>query len=182
LKRQQNTPSEAHDPSTIRAWFAGRLPEEWTSAGAPTIEIDREEITVTLEIALPVLADDASDSDQAEAAAGRISGFREDTRERRMGVADEAEQRFGRTVSWAVTVGGRTELFTHVAAPVMTRLRQPERQVLDTLIDGNIARSRAEAVAWCVRLVGKNTDQWLTDLRAAISGVDEVRHAGPDAD
>jgi hypothetical protein len=181
MKRQQNTHAETHDPSTIRSWFAGRLPEEWTSAGAAAIAIDRDEITITLQIAPPDLAENASDTDRAEAAGGRISGFREDTRERRMAVASEAEHRFGRSVSWAVEVGGHTELFTHVAAPVMTRLRQPERQVLDTLIEGNIARSRADAVAWCVRLVGQNTDEWLTDLRDAIRTVEDVRNAGPDA-
>lgn len=181
MKRQNNTPTETHDPSTIRSWFAGRLPEEWTTAGDPAIEIDRDEITITLQIAPPDLPTKASDTDRSEAADGRISGFREDTRERRMAVAREAEHRFGRSVSWAVDVGGHTALFTHVAAPVMTRLRQPERQVLDTLIEGNIARSRADAVAWCVRLVGQNTDAWLTELRDAIRTVDDVRRAGPDA-
>ena len=181
MKRQQNTHAETHDPSMIRSWFAGRLPEEWTLAGDAAIEIDRDEITVTLQIAPPDLPANASDTDRAEAADGRISGFREDTRERRMAVAREAEHRFGRSISWAVDVGGHTELFTHVAAPVMTRLRQPERQVLDTLIEANIARSRADAVAWCVRLVGQNTDEWLADLRDAIRSVEGVRQAGPDA-
>ena len=181
MPRRPNTKAETHDASTIRSWFTGRLPEEWTAAGDPAFEIDRDEITVTLQIAPPDLPDSASDSDRAEAAEGRISGFREDSRERRIAVAREAEHRFGRAVSWAVDVGGPTKLFTHVAAPVMTRLRQPERQVLDTLIEGNIARSRADAVAWCVRLVGQNADAWLADLRAAIRSVEDVRQAGPDA-
>jgi len=177
MKHSQHT----HEPSTIQSWFAGRLPSEWTSAGSARTETDRDEITVTLQVAPPDLPEDASDIDRAEAADGRISGFREDTRDRRIAIAREAEHRFGRPISWAVEVDGRTQLFTHVAAPVMTRLRQPERQVLDTLIDGNIARSRAEAVAWCVRLVGKNTDEWLADLRDAIRAVDDVRKAGPGA-
>ena len=37
----------------------------------------------------------------------------------------------------------------------MTRLRQPERLVLDTLVAAGVARSRSEALAWSVRLVGK---------------------------
>ena len=35
----------------------------------------------------------------------------------------------------------------------MTRLRMPERRVLDTLVDAGVARSRSHALAWCVRLV-----------------------------
>ena len=49
----------------------------------------------------------------------------------------------------------------------MTRLRQPQRQVLDTLVDAGVARSRADALAWCVRLVGQHEDDWLGELREA---------------
>jgi hypothetical protein len=169
-----------NEVSTIRAWFAGRLPDEWTSAAAPSIDVDREEIVVTLTVDAPELDEDASDADRAEAVAGRIAGFRDDTRDRRIAIAHEAEHRYRRKVAWAVTVGDRTELFTHLAAPVMTRLRQPERQVLDTLVAANIARSRAEAVAWCVRLVGQHADEWLGDLREAMRDVERIREAGPD--
>jgi hypothetical protein len=166
--------------SAIRSWFAGRLPDEWTTAAPPTIEVDREEIVITLTVAAPDLADDASDADRAEAIDGRISGFRDDTRDRRISIAREAEHRYRRKVAWAVSAGDRTELFTHLAAPVMTRLRQPERQVLDTLVAANIARSRAEAVAWCVRLVGQHADEWLGELREAMRDVERIRDAGPD--
>ena len=47
--------------SDISAWFSGRLPAEWTQHGPPTVVVDREEITVTLEIAAPDLADDTTD-------------------------------------------------------------------------------------------------------------------------
>ena len=167
--------------STIEAWLTGRLPTDWASPTPPTIVIDREEITITVTVDPPELAVDASGADRAEAVSGRITGFREDTRERRMGIARDAEHRFERKVAWAVAVGDRTELFTHVAAPVMTRLRQPERLVLDTLVAANVARSRADALAWCVRLVGQNTDEWLQDLRDAMTAVDDVRSKGPDA-
>ena len=73
------------------------------------------------------------------------------------------------------------ELFTHLAAPTMTRLRQPQRQVLDTLVDAGVARSRADALAWCVRLVAQHEDDWLTELRAAMSQVADVRTKGPRA-
>ena len=62
----------------------------------------------------------------------------------------------------------------------MTRLRQPERQVLDTLVDAGVARSRSEALAWCVRLVGEHTEDWLTDLRDALTKVEDLRRRGPD--
>ena len=165
--------------SAITSWFLGRLPDAWTSTAPPTITIDREEITVVLTVGAPDLPGDAGDADRAEAVVGRISGFREDTREQRMHVAREAEHRFDRKVAWGVTVGERTELFTHLAVPVMTRLRQPERLVLDTLVAANVARSRADALAWCVRLVGRNTDDWLSGLRSAMEEVDRLRAAGP---
>ncbi|MFK8025760.1 MAG: hypothetical protein AB8G26_17520 [Ilumatobacter sp.] len=166
-------------PSAITSWFLGRLPEDWTTS-EPDVTVDRDEITIGVVFDGPTLGDDATDVDRAEATDGAIRRFREDTRERRMSIAREAEHRFERKVAWSVTIGDRTELFTHLAAPVMTRLRQPERMVLDTLVDANIARSRADAVAWCVRLVGQNIDDWLAELRDALSAVDDVRSAGPD--
>lgn len=169
------------DHSSIESWFTGRLPDEWTTADVPTITIDREEITVAVTIDAPGLEADASEADRAEGTAGRISAFREDTRDRRMAIAREAEHRFERKVAWAVRVDDHTALFTHLAAPVMTRLRQPERQVLDTLVAANIARSRSDALGWCVRLVGRNVDEWLTELRESMQAVDEVRAKGPEA-
>lgn len=168
--------------SAIASWFSGRLPDEWTSAAEPTIVTDREEITVTVAIGPPETGTDASAADRAEAVAGRIAAFREDTRERRMTIAREAEHRFERKVAWAVRVGDEVALFSHLAAPAMTRLRQPERMVLDTLVAANIARSRSDALAWCVRLVGRNVDEWLSELRSAMQAVDDARSQGPDAD
>lgn len=162
----------------VAAWFTQRLPEEWTVTPARTT-VDREEITVILAVPLPDLGDAVSEAEQAEAVAGRIARFREDTRERRISIAREAEHRFGRKVAWGLQVGDRTELFTHLAVPVMTRLRQPERQVLDTLVDARVARSRAHALAWCVRLVGQNAAEWLGDLQSAMGQVTRVRDAGP---
>jgi hypothetical protein len=167
------------DNSSITAWLLGRLPESWSSVAAPTITIDRDEISIIVTVEAPVLEDTATDADRAEAVAGRISGYREDTREQRMQIARETEHRYDRKVAWGVTVGDRTALFTHLAAPVMTRLRQPERMVLDTLVAANVARSRADALAWCVRLVGQHTDQWLTELREAMEAVDRLRASGP---
>jgi hypothetical protein len=164
----------------ISAWFAGRLPAEWI-ATAPKISVDREEITVVLRIPAVELGADASEEAVQEAAAGRMSAWREETRKERMAIASEAQRRFDRTVSWGAAIGLHEAMFTHLAVPVMTRLRQPQRQVLDTLVAGGVARSRSEALAWCVRLVSQHSEEWLADLRAAMSSVDEVRKKGPDA-
>lgn len=167
--------------SSIEAWFTARMPDAWTAPTPPTITVDREEITVTIAVSTPATADDATDADRAEAVAGRIAGFRDETRDARMAIARDAEHRFERKVSWAVAIGDRTELFTHLAVPAMTRLRQSERLVLDTLVAANVARSRADALAWCVRLVGEHTDDWLAALRDAMTAVDDVRAQGPNA-
>ena len=70
-------------------------------------------------------------------------------------------------------------MFTHLAVPAMTRLRLPEREVLDALVDSGVARSRAHALAWCVRLVQQNQGEWLKELKAAIEQVGAVRQQGP---
>jgi len=162
----------------VRGWFSGRLPADWQDAPAD-ISIDRDEIVVVL--ALPDVEAGESEVETEEARAGRASAFREETREQRMAIAREAQGRYERTVSWGVKLGDHVELFTHLAAPTMTRLRQPQRQVLDTLVDAGVARSRADALAWCVRLVAQHEDDWLTELRGAMSQVADVRTKGPQA-
>jgi hypothetical protein len=164
----------------VRGWFSGRLPEDWQASPAD-ISVDRDEIVVTLQLPDVDAADGASETETAEARAGRASAFREDTREQRMAIAREAQRRYERTVSWGVQIGDHRQLFTHLAAPTMTRLRQPQRQVLDTLVDAGVARSRSDALAWCVRLVAQHEDDWLTELRDAMSKVAEVRTQGPTA-
>ena len=162
----------------LRGWFTGRLPQGWFE-GAPEVTLDREEITVVGRIAAPDVGDGASDGERAGAVAGRIAAFREETRGHRIDVAREAEHRFGRKVAWGVECAGTRQLFTTLSVPVMTRLRQPERQVLDTLISAGVARSRSDALAWCVRLVATHAGDWLGDLRSAMENVDRVRDEGP---
>ena len=164
----------------VRGWFSGRLPGDWFTA-TPEIQADREEITVVGVLPAPETAG-ASDAERAAAAEGRIRRFREETRSRRIEIAREAEHKFRRKVSWGVTCAEVTEMFTTLSVPVMTRLRQPERRVLDTLVDAGVARSRSDALAWCVRLTGENADSWLSRLRAALRHVEEVRDQGPGAD
>jgi hypothetical protein len=161
----------------VRAWCVGRLPADWFSAPAD-IQVDREEITILGTLTDPAAAGD-SDAERTAAAEGRIRRFREDTRSRRIEIAREAEHRFRRKVSWGVTCGPVTEMFTTLSVPVMTRLRQSERRVLDTLVDAGVARSRSDALAWCVRLTGENADAWLSRLRDALRHVEEVRDQGP---
>jgi hypothetical protein len=164
----------------IRGWFTGRLPDDWFTA-APEITLDRDEIVIIGTLDAPAVDTSASDAERAAAAAGRIKGFREQTRDVRIRIAREAEHRFSRKVAWGAACGDRRELFTTLSVPVMTRLRQTDRQVLDTLVDAGVARSRSDALAWCVRLVGRNADAWLAELREALQSVQQVRAAGPDA-
>ena len=142
----------------IGAWFAGRVPTGWFS-GAPEVTADRDEILVVGTLADPETPEGASPDAVAAARAARIGGFREDTREQRIRSAQEAEQRFARRVSWGAQAGDVRKLFTTVSVPAMTRLRMPERQVLDTLVDAGVARSRSHALAWCVRLVAERQDE-----------------------
>lgn len=162
----------------LTGWFAGRMPSDWF-VGTPAVTADREEILVVGTLADPELPADATAETSASARSARIEGFREDTRERRIGIAQEAQQRFGRRVSWGAECGDVRTLFTTVSVPAMTRLRMEERRVLDTLVEGGVARSRSHALAWCVRLVAEKQEEWLKDLRDALSGVEKVRGEGP---
>jgi len=170
--------AEQPDATDAADWFAGRLPEGWF-AGNPAVVVDREEITVIGRLPEP----DGEGQESEAHASGRVARFREETRPERMRIADEAEARYGRKVAWGVEVGDAASperiLFTHIAVPVMTRLRQPERQVLDTLVDAGVARSRSDALAWSVRLVGEHADEWLGKLRDAMRNVDDLRAEGP---
>jgi hypothetical protein len=165
-------------PSDIKGWFAGRLPDDWFK-GAPSVRSDNDEVLVTGELADVEVDKDASDEAKAAARSARITRFREETRSARMRIAAEAERRFDRKVAWGASCGGVTEVFTSLAVPVMTRLRLRERGVLDTLIDGGVARSRSEALAWCVRLVAEHENDWIEELRGALAGVQKVRESGP---
>lgn len=162
----------------LRGWFAGRIPEGWFT-GPLEITADREEILVVGELAEVAAAQGASEGEASAARESRIEGFRDDTRGARMHIAEEAQRRFRRHVSWGVRLGGETRHFTTAAVPVMTRLRMRERGVLDTLVDAGVARSRSEALAWCVRLVGDNEAAWIESLRGALGAVHEARKAGP---
>ena len=160
----------------IKGWFVGRLPTDWFT-GPAEIVVDREEITIVGTLPEPEGA--AGSAEKYAAAEGRITRFREETRSKRIEMAREAEHKFRRKVAWGARCGDLGEMFTTLSVPVMTRLRQSERRVLDTLVDAGVARSRSDALAWCVRLTGENSDAWLSRLRAALRHVEEVRDQGP---
>lgn len=166
---------ESSAPSEIIAWFAERLPEDWFN-DEPSVRVDREEILVVGPLRVP---DQGGEEAVAVERQDCIEAFRETTRERRMAIAREAEVVWGRKVSWGVCCGGSDESFTTVSTPVMTRLRMDERHVLDTLIEAGVARSRSEALAWCVRLVGHHEADWIARLREAVATIAEARASGP---
>jgi hypothetical protein len=159
----------------VAGWFAGRLPDDWFT-GPVELTIDRDEITVVGTLPEP----SAGEGDAEAARIGRIARFREETRQQRMAIADAAQERYGRSVAWGAACGDSREVFTNLSTPVMTRLRQAERLVLDTLVDAGVARSRSDGLAWAVRLVGQHADDWLAELRRAMESVDEVRRRGPE--
>ena len=164
----------------LAGWFARRVPEGWFTT-PPEVTGDRDEILVTGTLPEPELGGDADDEAHRAARRARIEGHREDTRQARMRIADEAEARFGRKVAWAARCGEDEVAFSSLSVPVMTRLRMRERRVLDTLVDAGVARSRSEALAWCVRLVCQHQGEWIDQLREALVHVEAVRAEGPDA-
>jgi hypothetical protein len=171
-------PSGPEQERLIGAWFAGRIPDGWFQ-GPVAIEVDPDEVQVVGTLPAPELPAGSSEDEVRVAELARISGHREETREARMRIADEAQPSFARSVSWGAQCGGSRVLFTTAGVPVMTRLRLADRKVLDTLIDAGVARSRSEALAWSVRLVAQHEADWIQELRDAISSVDEVRARGP---
>jgi hypothetical protein len=171
--------TEAELRERLEGWFAGRIPDRWFT-GPPEVESDREEILVVGTLAEPELPRRASAAAREAAREATIDLFREESRDRRIGIALEAEHVFGRKVSWGAECGGVRKTFTTLSVPVMTRLRLAERMVLDTLEDARVARSRSEALAWCVRMVGANLDEWLDRLREAYAEVERARAEGPE--
>ncbi len=165
-------------PEVLAAWFQGRLPDGWFTSPVE-VRVDRDEVVVLGTLPDPELGGDVTDEARAVSRSARIGAFRDQTRDQRIAVAREAEHRFGRKVAWGARCGDQEETFTTASVPVMTRLRMPERQVLDTLIDAGIARSRSEALAWCVRLVGTHQADWIDQLRVAMEHVERVRAEGP---
>jgi len=162
----------------LETWFASRLPKDWFE-GPLEIMSDGEEILVVGTLPDVELAGGTSAAARAAAQDARIDRFREETRDDRVRIAREGERHFRRKVGWGARCGDQLKLFTTASVPVMTRLRMPERSILDTLVAGGVARSRSDALAWCVRLVGMHQKDWIKGLREALVKVDEARGKGP---
>lgn len=172
------------------AWFRAQVPDWFTDV---SVLVDRDEIMVVGTLEPPASdrsAGDTGDADSGSAAEApdgeaerieidAIADFRERTRDQRVAIAQRAEAKFQRKVAWATRCGSTSAPFTHLSIPVMTRLRIDERQVLDTLVAAGVARSRSDAVVWCVRHVATSEKEWLDELRQAVSTVDDVRAKGP---
>lgn len=172
--RSQTTPE---DRETIRGWFLGALVDGWF-VGDPEVVVDDYEIHVVGE--LPAIeVGEASQEARRAAEEARVDRFREDTRGRRIEIASDAERRFGRKVGWGARVGGTRRLFTTASVPTMTRLQLRQRRVLDTLVEAGVARSRSEALAWCVELVARNEEEWIARLREALDDLERARSEGP---
>ena len=172
--------AHAEPPATddAAAWIGGAVPPDWFT-GPPEVVIDRDEIVIVGTLSGPKVAGSVTDAERAAAEQARIEGFRESSRDRRVRLGQQLEHRYRRKIAWGAVAGGTRQLFSTFSAPVMTRLRQPERRVLDTLVDAGVARSRSEALAWCVRLAGEHSDEWLARLREAMGQVEQLRRQGP---
>jgi hypothetical protein len=160
------------------AWFAGSISKDWFT-GPPEVTADDEEVLVVGTLKDVELAAGTKAEAKGAAEAARIDRFREETRNERIQIARDAERKFGLKVSWGAVCGSTRILFSTAAVPVMTRLKLADRQVLDTLVASGVARSRADALAWCVKLVAKHQSEWIGELRGALGGVEEVKKKGP---
>jgi len=157
------------DHKKLEELVSPMIPGGWFTA-PPHFTVDDDEILVVGTLA----ADGPGDGDP--------HAFREATRAARMEIADRVQPATGRSVAWGVTTGDTTTVFTSLGVPVMTRLRIGEREVLDTLLAAGVAKSRSEALAWCVRFVGQRESAWLQELRTSIQSVSKVRAEGPALD
>lgn len=165
--------------SQLAEWFGARIPKEWFTSPAE-VSADDHEILVVGQLGDPRQEKAAAAEAKEAARSAKIREFRDSSREERISIAAQAERLFNRKVSWGAACGDVTKMFTGLGVPVMTRLRLTERSLLDTLVSSGVARSRSEALSWCVGLVASRQKDWIEDLRKATKQVDKVRRKGPD--
>lgn len=164
--------------SEIIGWVSGALPPD-LYRGVPTIEVDRDEIVVVGDVGAPEVPEGLDAEGTAAAEQARIARFREETRGLRIAVAQQAESRYDRPISWGATSGATTSRFTTVHARVGTRLGLEHRRVLDRLVEAGIARHRGEALACCIDLVQQNEEAWLTRLQEALTTLQQTAADAP---
>ncbi len=174
----RRSPGAGASSSEITGWVSGALPPNLFSA-VPIIEVDRNEILVIGDIGVPEVPEGLDAEGIAAAEQARIARFREETRQRRIAVAQQAEARYGRTISWGATAGATTRRFTTVRATVAARLDLDQRKVLDHLVAAGIAEHRGQALAWCVDLVRQNEEAWLSRLKEALKNLEQTATEGP---
>jgi hypothetical protein len=104
-----------------------------------------------------------------------IERQRSETRKLRIQLGRHLERISGCAVSWGMRAGGTVELFTMNTAAVMTRLSAPERQVLDTLIAANVAKTRSAALAYIVRTFAAEHQDWLNQVQEAAKHMANLR-------
>src|SRR5690348_13069656 len=95
------------DLGSIKGWFAGRLPDGWFTGVEVAVEDDQILVIGTL----PELNLGSTPEEKEGAAAGRIARFREETRGQRIGIAQEAEERFKKYVTWGAKLDSVTKRF-----------------------------------------------------------------------
>src|SRR5437899_11662892 len=92
---------------SIKGWFAGRLPDGWFAGVEVAVEDDQIVVIGTL----PETNLGSTPEEKEGAAAGRIARFREETRGQRIGIAQEAEERFKKYVTWGARLDGVIKRF-----------------------------------------------------------------------
>ncbi len=110
-----------------------------------------------------------------EDARNRINQHREESRPQRVDLAQELQRLTGLPVAWGVRYGQVTAYFSSLRVPVMTRLGRAERDVLDTLIRGGIARNRSQAVNWAIQAFARGQRDWLRQMREAVNSLSNIR-------
>ncbi len=93
--------------SSIKGWFGGRLADGWFTG----VEIAVEDDQIVVLGTLPELNIGSTPEEKEGAAAGRIARFREETRGERIGIAQEAEERFHKYVTWGAKLNDVTKRF-----------------------------------------------------------------------
>ena len=162
------------------AWITGAIPDGWFTE-PPEVVVDRDEIIIWGRLPEP-----RAGRRRHRRRQGRRPGRPDQPvpgghpRRPDPGAPGRSSTATSARSAWGVRCGDTEELFTHLSAPVMTRLRQPERQVLDTLVDAGVARVPLRGAGLVRHAWSASTPRsGSTDLRDAMTKVDELRRRGP---
>ncbi len=98
----------------LEGWFAGRLPDEWFT-GPPTVTRIARRSSWWARSPNRTIPTAPTRLPSPRPAGPVIQRFREETREQRMRIADEAEIGTGRKVAWGARCGDEQKTFTALA-------------------------------------------------------------------